>query len=136
MAVTVPILFDQPQLEIASLLRDRLSRCVSASLIAGFMTVEGIEALAGCIRVNADKLTCLVVGASTYRTYKALDKLLAAGVQLGRLHLHLGWSRPAGGAARHAHQSLTTKAGAAPCGLTSCWPALPPVGYRKMEVAE
>jgi hypothetical protein len=85
MAVTVQVLFGRPQQEIASLLRDRISRCTAVSLVAGFMTVEGIEAIAGPIRANPDKLARLVVGAGTYRAYEALDRMVADGVELDRL---------------------------------------------------
>jgi hypothetical protein len=86
MAVTVQVLFGRPQQEIASLLRDRMSRCTTASLVAGFMTVEGIEAIAEPISANPNKLARLVVGAGTYRAYEALDHLVADGVQLDRLY--------------------------------------------------
>ena len=52
MAVTVQVLFGTPQHEIASLLRDRLSRCRSVSIVSGFVTVEGIEAIGTPIRTN------------------------------------------------------------------------------------
>ena len=96
MPVQVQVLFDRPQREIASLLRDRLSRCASASLIAGFMTVEGVEAIAAPIRTHPAKLARLVVGAGTWRAFEALDGLVTAGVTLDRLHVHLGHSRPSG----------------------------------------
>ena len=90
MPVKVQVLFDRPQREIASLLRDRLNRCTTASLVAGFANVEGIEAIAAPIRRHPSKLAHLVVGAGTYRAYQALDDLVAAGVQLDRLYVHLG----------------------------------------------
>lgn len=96
MTVTVQILFDHPQHEIASLLRDRLMRCVNASLVAGFMTVEGIEAIAAPLRAHPSKLANLVVGAATWRAFDALDRLLAAGVAAAALHVHLGHTRPTG----------------------------------------
>ena len=96
MTVTVQVLFDQPQHEIASLLRDRLTRCAKASLVAGFMTVEGIEAIAAPLRAAPSKLAHLVVGAATWRAFDALDRLLAAGVAPAALHVHLGHTRPTG----------------------------------------
>src|SRR5438552_1622230 len=90
MAVTVQVLFDTPQHAIASLLRDRLSRCRTASIVSGFVTVEGVEAIGAPIRANPAKLQHLVVGAGTYRAFEALDRLAAAGVPLNRLHVHLG----------------------------------------------
>ena len=52
MSVSAKVLFEKPQQEIASLLRNRLDRCTSASPVAGFMTVEGIEAIAGPLRAH------------------------------------------------------------------------------------
>src|SRR5687768_14038925 len=88
MSVTIQLLFGKPQHEIASLIRDRLDGCVSASLVAGFMTVEGIEAIASPLRANPSKLQCLVVGAGTYRAYEAFDRLIAAGVSPSALYVH------------------------------------------------
>jgi hypothetical protein len=50
MSVTTQVLFGLPQQEMASLIRDRFSRCKSAFLVSGFMTVEGMEAIATPIR--------------------------------------------------------------------------------------
>lgn len=94
MPVSVQVLFDTPQREVATLLRDRLARCRSASLISGFMTVEGIESIAAPLRAHPQKLRTLVVGAGTYKAYEAFDRLIAAGVPQDRLHVHLGQSRP------------------------------------------
>ena len=96
MTVTAQVLFSKPQHEIASLLRDRLSRCATASLVAGFMTVEGIEAIAAPLRAHPRKLAHLVVGAATWRAFDALDRLLAAGVAPAALYVHLGHTRPTG----------------------------------------
>jgi hypothetical protein len=93
MPVSVKILFSQPQQQIASFLRDRLSRCASASLVAGFVTVEGIETIAPPLRANPSKLADLVVGAGTWRAFEALDQLITTGVAPSRLHVHLGHSR-------------------------------------------
>lgn len=93
MTVTVQVLFDQPQHEIASLLRDRLRRCAKASLVAGFMTVEGIEAIAAPLRAAPSKLVHLVVGAATWRAFDALDRLLVDGIAPAALHVHLGHTR-------------------------------------------
>src|SRR6202453_1769591 len=40
----------RPHQEIASLLRDGLRRCTSAFLVAGFITVEGMESIAAPLR--------------------------------------------------------------------------------------
>jgi hypothetical protein len=101
MSFSVRVLFDTPQAEIASILTDRLSRCVSASLVSGFATVEGIEAIAPPIETNPVRLKHLVVGAGTYRAYEAFDRLIGAGVPQDRFHVHLGHTRQTGSSARH-----------------------------------
>jgi HKD family nuclease len=93
MTITVQVLFDRPQREIATLLRNKLSQCASASLVAGFMTVEGLEAIAAPLRTHPGKLVHLVVGAGTWRAFDALDRLVTAGVAPGALFVHLGHSR-------------------------------------------
>lgn len=93
MSVSAKVLFDNPQQEIASLLRDRLDRCTSASLVAGFMTVEGIKAIADPLRAHPAKLNHLVVGAGTYRAFEACDRLIDAGVNPDNLHVHFGFTR-------------------------------------------
>ena len=101
MSVSAKVVFDKPQQEIASLLRDRLDRCTSASLVAGFMTVEGIEAIAGPLRAHPAKLNHLVVGAGTYRAFEACDRLIEAGVNPGNLHVHFGFTRETRAGAKH-----------------------------------
>ncbi len=101
MTVTAQVLFGKPQHEIASLLRDRLSRCSQAWLVAGFMTVEGIKAIEGPIRANPGKLIQLVVGAATWRAFDALDQLRMAGVAPSALRLHLGHSHATKAGATH-----------------------------------
>jgi hypothetical protein len=93
MTVSVQVLFGEPQREIASLFRSRLSRCSSVSMVAGFMTVEGIETIAAPLRLSPGKLNCLVVGAGTWRAFEALDRLVTAGVRPSTLFVHLGHSR-------------------------------------------
>ena len=56
MSLNAKVLFDRPQREVASLLRSRLDGCTSASLVVGFMTVEGIEAVAEPLRAQPGKL--------------------------------------------------------------------------------
>lgn len=90
-----------PQREIRSLLQDRLYQCHSVSFVSGFVTVEGIEAIAPAIRVDPAKLNHLVVGAGTYRAYDAFDRLIGAGVPLDRFFVHLGHSRATGGSAKY-----------------------------------
>ena len=97
MTVSVQFLFDRPQSEIASLIQNRLAQCTSAFLVTGFMTDDGVKAIAGPIRSSPGKLACLVVGAGTWSAFNALDTLLSAGVSPNALHVHLGLARPSGG---------------------------------------
>ena len=102
MSVSAKVLFDKPQQEIGSLLRDRLERCMSASLVAGFMTVEGVEAIAAPLRARPAILSRLVVGAGTYRAFEACDRLIDAGVDSGNIHVHFGFTRKTRTSAKHA----------------------------------
>ena len=102
MSVSAKVLFNKPQQEIASLLRGRLDRCKSASLVAGFMTVEGIEAIADPFRSHPEKLKHLVVGAGTYKAFEACDRLIDVGVNPGNLHVHLGFTRETTARAKHS----------------------------------
>lgn len=104
MPVTTKVLFDTPQQEIASLIRDRLQRCASASIVAGFVTVEGIKAIAAPIRAHPSKLQALVVGSGTYRAFEALDGLIADGVPVDRLFVHLGHTAPSSGKKHPFHR--------------------------------
>ena len=65
LTIAGPVLVDRPQQEITLFLRDRLDRCCSASLVAGFITVEGIEAISEPICSRPTKVVQLVVGAGT-----------------------------------------------------------------------
>lgn len=100
MSVTVEVLFGQPQSEVASLLRDRLTRCSAAYLVSGFMTVEGMAAIAPAFHSNPSKLKTLIVGAGTFRAYEAFDRLISAGISPGALFVHLGHTRPTGAKAK------------------------------------
>lgn len=93
MTVNVQVLFDRPQREIASLIRDKLAKCESAALIAGFVTVEGIKAIGAPLKRSPGKLDAFVVGAGTYKAYEVFDQLIAAGVDPAKLFVHLGHSR-------------------------------------------
>jgi len=90
MTVSAQILFDMPQQEIASRLNDYINRCHSVSLISGFVTVGGIEAIEGALRAVPGKLTNLVVGAATWGAFEAFDRLLTARVSPDALKVHLG----------------------------------------------
>jgi hypothetical protein len=100
MSVTVQFVYDTPQREIASLLCGAYEGCGSSALVAGFMTVEGIDAIVQPIRSNPVKLTTLVIGAGTYRAFDAFDQLLGLGVPPDRLRVHLGHSRATGASAK------------------------------------
>jgi hypothetical protein len=101
MTVAARVLFDLPQYEIASLLRDCLDRCNRASLVAGFVTVEGMAAIEQPLLASPGKLANLVVGAATWRAFAALDGLRAAGVASTALHVHLGHSRATAPSAKY-----------------------------------
>ncbi len=100
MPVTIEVLFGQPQREVASLLRDRLTKCSAAYLVSGFMTVEGMEAIAPALHGNPSKLKTLIVGAGTFKAYEAFDRLIAVGVPPASLFVHLGHTRPTAKAAK------------------------------------
>lgn len=97
MPITTQVLFGTPQREIASLIRDRLHRCASASIVSGFLTLDGMNAIVAPLRTHPRKLATLVVSSSTYRGFGALDQLIAAGVPPDRLFVHLGHSAASGG---------------------------------------
>jgi HKD family nuclease len=101
MPVTIQLLFNTPQREISSLIKDRLQRCSSAHLVSGFVTVDGVAAIVEPIRANPGKLATFVVGSGTYRAFEAFDGLIGNGVPQDRLFVHLGHTRPTGGSARH-----------------------------------
>jgi hypothetical protein len=94
-------LFEMPQRELASQVRQNFVDCDEAFLVAGFVTVEGIAALERAMLASPSKIRCVVAGAGTYRAFQAFDHLITNGVDAGRLYVHLG------------HTRLTTSAGAA-----------------------
>jgi hypothetical protein len=96
MTVTIQVLFEQPQQEIASLLQRRFTQCERATLVAGFATVAGIDRIARALVPVPHKLSHLVVGAGTYSAYEAFDALIAGGVPRDRLKVNLGMSRQRG----------------------------------------
>ena len=101
MSTNVQFIYDTPQREIASILSGLYSRCTAASLVAGFMTVEGIDAILQPIRSDPSKLGTLLIGAGTWRAFDAFDQLLGLGVPPDRLRVHRGHSRQTGATARH-----------------------------------
>lgn len=100
MSVTAKFVHDTPQREIASLLCGLYRGCSSASLVAGFMTVEGIDAILQPIRRDPSKLGSMLIGAGTWRAFDAFDQLLGLGIQPDRLRVHLGHSRPTSAGAK------------------------------------
>lgn len=97
MSVQTTILFDKPQAEIASLITQRISQCSATSIVTGFATPGGLDAIASPINSRPNCIKCLVVGAATYPGFEALDNLITAGVPKDRLYVHLGHTRPSGG---------------------------------------
>jgi hypothetical protein len=87
------VLFSRPQSEVASLLRDCFERCRTASVVAGFVTPDGIEAVGFAAPPHAPKMSQLIIGAGTYRAFEAVDSLLTAGVPSNRVRIHLGHNR-------------------------------------------
>jgi hypothetical protein len=95
--MTPTVLFGRPQNEIATLLIDRMARSSATSIVTGFATPGGLAAIAAPIKARPSSLQTLVVGAATYPGFEALDNLIAAGVPLDRLHVHLGHTAVTGG---------------------------------------
>ena len=65
-----------------------------ASVVAGFMTPDGIDAAGFDAVAHATKISELVIGAGTYRAFEAIDSLIRAGVPSNRVRIHLGHNRP------------------------------------------
>lgn len=101
MSLKTTVLFSEPQHEIATLLKEKLRNCISAWIITGFATIEGIEIIRQGILTQSEKLKAFIVGAGTYRGFEALDKLLANNVSKNRLFVHLGHSRKTGENAKY-----------------------------------
>jgi hypothetical protein len=101
MSLNVRILFEQPQREIASILRDKMRLCRAAWIVTGFATVEGVEAVALALVSQPSKLRTFIVGSGTYRGFEALDKLISRGVDPNCLYVHLGHSRSTGPDAKY-----------------------------------
>lgn len=97
MALKATILFDTPQAEVASLIVQKMAVSISTSIVTGFLTPSGVDAIAQPIRDRPSSIAAFVVGSATYPGFEALDDLLAAGVPASRLHVHLGHTQPSGG---------------------------------------
>ena len=91
--MTATVLFGKPQKEISSLITSRMSQCLNASIITGFLTPSGVQAIVGPIRARPYVIRGLVVGSATYPGFRALDELVAIGVPLDRIRVHLGHTR-------------------------------------------
>jgi hypothetical protein len=94
MSVQATVLFGRPQQEIASLLMGKLRLSTATSIVTGFATPGGLEAIAAPIKARPGSVAAIILGAATYPGFETLDELYAAGVPLSRLHVHLGHTRP------------------------------------------
>ena len=103
------VLFETPQCEIASLISCRLDECESASLVAGFVTADGIDAISEPLVANPDRLELLLIGAGTHKAFEACDRLIEAGVEREHLQVHLGFTRKSGGGFAKYHPMLHSK---------------------------
>jgi hypothetical protein len=99
--VTARVLFDTPQREVASLLADLYDQSWKASLVAGFITVEGIGSIEASLARDPAKLDLLLVGAGTWRAFDAFDRLAGLGARSSSLRVHLGHTRTTSAGARH-----------------------------------
>lgn len=97
MAVSSSVLFGTPQSEIASQIRHRISSSQSTSIVTGFATPAGLEAISRSILADPRKVTTFVIGAATFPAFGVLDDLIAGGVPADRLFVHLGHTRKSGG---------------------------------------
>jgi hypothetical protein len=88
MTVTVQVLFDQPQHEIASLLRDRLTRCAKASLAAGAATSRAFDALDSLLATGVAEQNQI----RQHTGYRTALLVLAAGDQLTAADTLTTWS--------------------------------------------
>jgi HKD family nuclease len=101
MPISARVMFERPQHEIASLLREKLRECRAAWIVTGFATEEGVEALSMALDEPA-KLRTFVIGSGTYKGFEALDRLIAGGVSAQSLFVHLGFSRLTTSKAKHS----------------------------------
>jgi hypothetical protein len=97
MSVKTTVLFDRPQRELARLLVERMETADSLSIVTGFATPGGIDAICEPIRRRASILEVMVVGAATYAGFEALDELLSIGVKPESLCVYLGHTAATGG---------------------------------------
>jgi hypothetical protein len=102
--VTAQFVHSRPQHEIASLLKARFARCHTAAVVAGLLTPDGVDALDVTKPSHAAKLSRLVIGAGTYQGFVAVDRLIAAGVTMSGVRIHLGHFRWSGGRRNPFHR--------------------------------
>jgi len=74
----------------------RLSLSTATSIVTGFATPGGLDAISGPIKARPGSVVAIILGAATYPGFETLDELHVAGVPLSRLHVHLGHTRPSG----------------------------------------
>jgi hypothetical protein len=101
MTLKATALFESPQSEIASAIRDKLAASVKTQIVAGFMTPEGARLLERPISANPAAVDTIVIGAGTYQAYEAFDRLVGAGVAPEALFVHLGHTHLTGPGAKH-----------------------------------
>lgn len=102
MSLHTQFLFDLPQQEIASLLRETIKSCQSLSIVTGFATVEGLKVLLPELSANPHKLKTLIVGSGTYRGFEVMDELLGQNIAEDRLYVHMGHTRETKPGKKHA----------------------------------
>lgn len=93
MKLITEMLFDQPQRPIIDLISKEIESCEQVSIVAGFLTEDGIALFFDELRDNPSKLSLFIVGAGTLKAFDAFDKLIAAGIDRDKLRVHLGFSR-------------------------------------------
>lgn len=96
MPLKARVLFDQPQLAIASVINQKLASSSRTQIVTGFATPGGVDTLAAAIRPRPQTIDTFVVGAATYPGYEAVERLISLGVPLDRIRVHLGHTRPSG----------------------------------------
>lgn len=101
MSIASTVLFGKPQHEIASLINNKILTSSRFEFITGFATVEGVKALESSIKIKANSVKNIVIGAATYRGYEALDELVGLGVPISNLFVHLGHTRLTYSGAKH-----------------------------------
>ena len=95
-SLSVQVLFDQPQREIASKISNKLVKAKAVWILVGFATDGGLASILPAIAAAPKKLQQFILGAGTYRGYEAMEQLIALGIPEGRLLVHLGHTRDHG----------------------------------------